>query len=117
MLRRRSEPRPVRVMLASGQTGNHFTCSIPDVPCHSRGAASMNVGSGNVETIAFDSGQHGIGPAINTGHGLACMHGALADKHPFPELFRKIGAASPRRKTGQVRPGPGLEDEYMQGEL
>jgi hypothetical protein len=103
----------------SGTEDNQsHTCSSFDVPCRLTRAASVNdVGSANVETISLDPGQYRIGPAINSSHHVAGMHGALTDKRPWPEFFREIGAGSPGRETRQVLSGPGLEDEYMHCEL
>ena len=49
----------------------------------SRAVASVISDAGNIETIAFDPGQHGIGPAINIGHWVATVHRALAPQIPM----------------------------------
>ena len=107
-------------------TPSHYVIAIRDQPLlpppirplsASRTPATVNINSGNVETVAVDPGQHGIGPAINTGHWVASVHRALADKSPWPELFREIGSGPPRREAGDAGVGPGSEDEHVHGDL
>jgi hypothetical protein len=60
----------------------------PDVKWEARGAlpsravANLNTNPCDVEAVATDPGQDGIRPTINTGHWVADVHRALADKRP-----------------------------------
>jgi hypothetical protein len=45
--------------------------------------ANLSINPGDVEAVAADPGQDGIGPTINTGHWVADVHRALADKRPW----------------------------------
>jgi hypothetical protein len=83
----------------------------------SRDVARANIRSGNVETIALDPVQDGIGPLINTGHGVAGMQRALANKHPWPEILREIRPGPLRGEAGYSGVRHGSEGEYMHGDL
>ena len=83
----------------------------------SRAVASVISDAGNIETIACDPGQHGIGPTINTGHRVASVHRALADRYPWPKFFGEIDTSPPRREADYAGVVPGSEGEHVHGGL
>jgi hypothetical protein len=77
-----------------------FTLAVSRKSAASNSREGTNATPGDVEAIAADPGQDGIGPAINPCYRLARVHGALGDRHPGTEFFWKIGPCPPRRETG-----------------